>query len=75
MKTTDDILDLRMAIKELQEQVSCGCMGHKISVVDIVDDERPGKIYGFKCIFCDVKYYRRDNELTEHEKSLVKLSL
>lgn len=67
--------DLILAGRELQKQVSCGCEGHEFGVCDVdYDGTYEAKRYSFKCIKCDVKYWRSVGDLTELESGIVGLA-
>lgn len=70
------IVDLQMAISELRRQVSCGCQGHLFSLCDIMTPTgtRGDKIdrYRFKCIDCNITYWRNKENLTDSEKKQIK---
>ena len=70
--TQNDFASWRTTIESLQEQVSCGCMGHLITISDvIVTVHGTVEYYEFKCVHCRVSYNRYPGHLTEKEHGLV----
>lgn len=63
---------LTSIIKTLRAQVECGCSGHVFAPSDISDGAIEVSGYYFKCIHCDIKYFRSAGCLTEHEQVLIK---
>ena len=71
-KTKTQINDLLLCVQDLKVQMRCGLMGHKISLsnVEVNNNEQITK-YGFKCIFCDVEYWRSADNLNPKEREIV----
>jgi len=63
---------LYLTVEKLQEQMSCGCEGHIFVVWKEAEKDASGKVinWGFRCIRCDVMYYKYLHEMTEKEQEM-----
>ena len=67
--TGDRVMSKLSRIERLEEQISCGAGGHRITLAgDSV--WHPDETW-FKCTLCDLKYRKMPNNLTKKEKALL----